>query len=122
MADNEKARGRIEISPTAIASLASQAVLRSYGVVGMSTPNLAHDIAATLTHDPNKGITVRFEGQRIYIDVYIIIEYGTRIATVAKSVISAVRFNVERAVGVPVEQVNVYVQGLRVTNEDLYRS
>ena len=36
----ETKRGRIEISPTAIATLASEAVLESYGVVGMASRNL----------------------------------------------------------------------------------
>ena len=33
----ETRMGKIEVSPTAIASLASQAVLECYGVVGMAT-------------------------------------------------------------------------------------
>ena len=36
--------GRIEVSPTAISSLASQAVLECYGVVGMATKDLASGI------------------------------------------------------------------------------
>jgi uncharacterized alkaline shock family protein YloU len=52
------------------------------------------------------------------IDIYVIIEHGTRISSVAASAIDAVRFNVERAIGVSVDQVNVYVQGLRVRDEE----
>lgn len=111
-------RGQIEVSATAIARVASAAALRSYGVVGMSAPNLASDIAATLSRDPARGVAVTVKDDRLIIDVYVIIEYGTRISTVAQSLIDAVRYDVEKTVGIPVEQVNVHVQGLRVSHTD----
>jgi uncharacterized alkaline shock family protein YloU len=40
--------GRIEVSPTAIASLASQVVLECYGVVGMATKDLASGLVEIL--------------------------------------------------------------------------
>ncbi len=109
--------GQTDISPLAIARLASHAVLQSYGIVGMVAPNLASDIAWTLTRDPNRGIEVRIDGEKVVIDLYIIIEYGTRITTVANSVISAVRFYVEKATGMTVTQIHVHVQGVRVSND-----
>ena len=115
MTTNETAQGKIEISPNAIATLASHAVLQTYGVVGMASPNLASGIAASLTRDPNRGIQVRQEGSQIRIDVYVVIEYGTRIAIVARNMQSAVKYTVERALGVPVTAVNVHVQDLRVS-------
>jgi uncharacterized alkaline shock family protein YloU len=115
MTTNETPHGTIEISPTAIATLAGHAVLQTYGVVGMASPNLASDIAASLTRDPNRGIEVRQDGTQIVIDVYVIIEHGTRIASVANSLINAVRYTVEQSIGVPVGQVNLHVQGLRVS-------
>lgn len=117
MTTNETPRGTIEISPTAIATLASHAVLQTYGVVGMAGSNFASDLAASLTRDPNKGIQVRQDGGHIVIDVYVIIEYGTRIASVANSLINVVRYTVEQSIGVPVGQVNVHVQGLRVSRD-----
>src|SRR5260221_13331387 len=99
--------GQTDISPLAIARLASHAVLQSYGIVGMAAPNLASDIAWTLTRDPHRGIEVHINGNEVTIDLYIIIEYGTRIATVATSVINAVRFHVEKATNMTVPQINV---------------
>lgn len=108
-------QGQVNISPLAIARLASHAVLQSYGVVGMASPNLASDIAWTLTRDPNRGIAVHMEEDRITIDLYVIIEHGTNIATVANSMINAVRFQVEKSTGMTVSQVTAHVQGLRVS-------
>ena len=50
--------------------------------------------------------------------MYVIIEYGTRVSSVASSVANTVRFHVERALGGPIGDVNVHVQGLRVSNPD----
>ncbi len=112
---NHTVQGNIDISPLAIARLASHAVLQSYGVVGMAAPNLASGIAWTLTRDPHRGIEVRIENEHVFIDLYIIIEYGTRVANVASSLINAVRFHVEKATGMSVAQINVHVQGVRVS-------
>lgn len=117
MTTNETPRGTIEISPHAIATLASHAALHTYGVVGMASPSRASDIAASFHRDPHRGIEVRHEGEHILIDVYVIIEYGTRIASVANSLINSVRYTVEQSTGVPVRQINVHVQGLRVSRE-----
>ncbi len=118
MTDEQVIPGDIHIAPTAIASIACRAALQSYGIVGMATPNLASEVAAALSRDPNRGVEVSLHGDAITIDLYVIIEYGTRIATVANSLINAVRYQVEKSVGAPVAQVNVHVQGLRVTHPD----
>ena len=111
-------RGRIEVSPTAIASIANEAVLTCYGVVGTAAKDVVTGIANVLSRDSKRGIAVRIQNGQIIIDVYVIIEYGTRIAAVARSVINVVKFSVERALGVPVAEVNVHVEGLRVSDID----
>lgn len=108
--------GRIEVLPTAIASLASQAVLECYGVVGMATKDLASGIVEILQPSSHRrGVDVHIEDSRITIDLYVVIEYGTRIATVARNIQSVVKYTVEKALGVPVVAVNVHVQDLRVS-------
>ncbi|MCC6906152.1 MAG: Asp23/Gls24 family envelope stress response protein [Anaerolineae bacterium] len=111
--------GHIFISPHAIATIASQALLRSYGVVGMASRNAINELAATLTRDPHHGVEVAFRKGQLVIDVYVIIQHGTRVSSVAGSIINAVRYNIEKAVGIPVTQVNVHVQGLRLLEEEL---
>jgi uncharacterized alkaline shock family protein YloU len=109
--------GSIHVSPTAIATVASQALMTSYGVVGMASKTTIGDFAASLTRDPHHGIDVRYRNGQLTIDVYVIVQHGTRISQVANSVINRVRFQVERTVGIPVHQVNVFVQGLRMAND-----
>jgi uncharacterized alkaline shock family protein YloU len=61
---------------------------------------------------------VHFDGRHIAIDLYVVIEYGTRISSVAASVSNIVRYNVEKTLGMPVNEINVHVRGLRVSNTD----
>jgi len=110
--------GNIFITHRAIASIAHQAALESYGVVGLAAKNLAEDIAQILVKDPVLGVDVNFDANGITIDLYIIIEYGTRIKTVATILAETVKYKLETIIGIPVAQVNVHVRGLRISNTD----
>lgn len=118
MSTAETKLGQIVVSPTAIASIASRAVANTYGVVGVAPKNLVKEIAHIFQRDARHGIEVRIQDEQIIIDVRVILEYGTRIASVTNSIKNVVKFNVERALGVPVAQVNVHVEGLRISNPD----
>lgn len=111
-------RGRIEVSPQAVATIANRAVLSSYGVVGMADKNLANGLAHVLRPDSKRGVEVRIDEDQITIDLYVVIQYGVRVATVARNIMSSVQFSVEKAIGVPLTAVNVHVQGLHVAAED----
>lgn len=110
--------GSIHISPRAVATIAFHAALTSYGVVGLTSKNLVGDLAQVLVKDPIRGVEVHYDGQNINVDLFVIIEYGTRIKSVAGSVANSVRFHLERALGMPVNQINVHVRGLRISNPD----
>ena len=111
--------GKVEVSPRAIASIASEAVLRCYGVVGMAGVTLRDGIAELLQVGASyRGVEVRLLDDRVAIDLYVVVEYGTRISEVAQNVMQNVKFSVERALGMPVAEVNVHVQGLRISNSD----
>jgi uncharacterized alkaline shock family protein YloU len=118
MGQEKTTLGSIHISPTAIATIAYHSTLQSYGVVGLAPKNLAEGIASTITREPNRGVNVHFESENLDIDIYVIVEFGTRIASVAQSVANAVRYAVEKNVGLKVRNINVHVQGLRVSNTD----
>lgn len=118
MSETNNPLGNIYISQRAIATIAYQAALDTYGLVGLTAKNLAIGIAQALVKDPTLGIDVHYDGQKIKIDLYVIMEYGTRIKSVAASVSDAVRYQIEKATGIPVREVNIHVRGLRVSNPD----
>ena len=105
--------GRIEVFPAAVAAVAGHAAASCYGVMGMAARNLRAGVAERLRRDhAHRGVEVRELGDELGIDVYVIVQYGTRITEVAHNLQQAVKFEVERAVGVPVAEVNVFVQGV----------
>ena len=110
--------GNVYVSHRAISTIAHQSAIESYGVVGLAAKNFAEGIAQVIVKDPTMGVDVRYDGNSIEIDLYIIVEYGTRIKSVAASVMNTVRYHVERAIGIPVASVNVHVQGLRISDVD----
>lgn len=110
--------GSIHISPRAIATIAYHAARESYGMVGLAPKNLVDGLANVLVKDPTHGVEVQYDGQKITIDVYVIIEYGTRIKSVTSSIANTVRYQVEKVIGMPIDKVNVHVQGLRISDLD----
>ena len=118
MGEETTSLGGIHISPNAVATIAYHATLQTYGVVGLTPRNLADGIVKTITRDPSRGVSVNYNGEVLDIEIHIIVEYGTRINTVAESVANTVRFKVEKALGLKVNTINVHVAGLRVSNTD----
>ncbi len=111
--------GKIEITPHAIASVASHAVLNCYGVVGMAANNVTDGIAEILqVENCHRGVQVRVVDSRIEIDLYVVLEYGMRISEVARNIMQTVKFDMEKTLGMGVAAVNVHVQGLHISNSD----
>jgi uncharacterized alkaline shock family protein YloU len=118
MSDEKMPIGSIHISARAIATIAYQAARQSYGVVGLAPKNLVNELTQVVVKDPTLGVEVHYNGDSINIDMYVIVEYGTRIKSVADSVSNTVRYQVEKAVGMPVDQISIHVQGLRISDLD----
>ncbi len=109
--------GKIEVSPRAIASIAADAVLRSYGVVGMASARLQDGLAEVLRREhQERGVVVHLTDGQITIDLFVVVEYGTRVSEVGRNIAQSVKFAVEKAIGMPVARVNVNVQGLRISD------
>jgi uncharacterized alkaline shock family protein YloU len=101
-----------------VAGLATTAVLECYGVVGMARRNPMSGLDDILRREQyRRGVQVKVEDQHIIIDLYVVLEYGVRISEVAHNIMENVKFRVEKALGLPIEAVNVHVQGLRVSGQ-----
>lgn len=108
--------GNINISPNAIAMVAGIAALQCFGVVGMASRTIQDGISELLTgkDNLNKGIEVLIDGDRVIVDLYIIVEFGVRIKEVAYNVIENVKYAIENQLGLTTLKVNVIVQGVRI--------
>jgi len=108
--------GRIKVSPAAIAALVTEAVKECYGVVGMSSRSRLDDLAGSLHRSARRGVDISEGDNGVIVDVYVIVEYGTRISEVAAGVMRRIHFSLTQSAGIPVQAVNVHVQGLRVSD------
>lgn len=109
--------GKIFVTKEVIATLAGSAALDCYGLVGMASRKQLKDGIAELLGRENlsRGVEVRREQDRIEIDLYIVVSYGTKISVVANNVQTKVRYILNDVVGLDVDDVNIFVQGVRVT-------
>ena len=118
--DSVAAVGTIDVSPKAVAAIAAEAVSECYGVVGMAPRTFTERVLTVLRRPPAAtGIRVYLDADVIVVDLHVIIEYGTRIITVADNVISAVRFRLERSLGTSAIVINVFVEQVRVHGRSL---
>ncbi|MBA2870764.1 putative alkaline shock family protein YloU [Anoxybacillus calidus] len=110
--------GRIEISNDVIATIAGGAAVDCYGIVGMASKNQIKDGISEILRRENfaKGVIVRQENDEVHIDMYIIVSYGTKISEVAHNVQTKVKYTLDQTLGLAVQSINIYVQGVRVTN------
>lgn len=113
-------QGKIHVSPAAVARVAREAALQSYGVVGMVDKNKAHALARRLglERDAEQGVRVRVIPEGLVLDLYVVVQYGTRISVVAQGVMGQVKYAVEHTLGIPVAQINVHVQDVRINHEE----
>ncbi|SCW39860.1 Uncharacterized conserved protein YloU, alkaline shock protein (Asp23) family [Paenibacillus tianmuensis] len=110
--------GKIYVTDEVIAALAGSAALDCYGLVGMASRNQLKDNIAELLRVDNlrRGVEVhRNEQDVLTIDLYIIVSYGTKISVVAHNVQSKVKYMLGEVAGLQVANVNIFVQGVRIT-------
>ena len=111
--------GRVTITNDVIATVAGGAAIECYGIVGMASKNQIKDGIAEILRKENfaKGVVVTQEDEKITIDMYIIVSYGTKISEIAHNVQSQVKYNLDKTLGLPIQAVNIYIQGVRVQQD-----
>ncbi len=112
--NTNNAYGNISISDLAIAKVSSLAAKEAYGIVEIGKGCRIgkwwipyHNIK------DGRGVKVTTSGNRIYVDVYVVMKYGISIGAVAESVKEEVKYKVEVFTGMLVDVVNVHVIGVK---------
>lgn len=109
------AYGRITIKEDAIAQLAGNTASECYGIVDLVPKRFAESIVDLFKRQRlSRGVKVVTLGDRIFIDLYVIIKYGVSIDAVAQSLKKSVKYDIERFTGMVVDTINVNVVGIRV--------
>ncbi|MBQ4347936.1 MAG: Asp23/Gls24 family envelope stress response protein [Firmicutes bacterium] len=107
--------GVIIIENEVIARIAGQAAMECYGIVGMAAKNVKDGIFQLLKKESlTKGIKLSINENKINLEFHIIVEYGTNISAIAENAISAVKYKIEEYLGLRADQINIFVEGIRV--------
>lgn len=111
--------GNIVVSNEAIAQIIGAAVTDNYGVVGMVSKNFWRDNIIEILGIDNytKGIVLNRENEKISVDIYIVVSYGTKISMICQNIQETVKYNVERLLGFQLDYVNVHVQDVLIDAE-----
>lgn len=107
--------GFVEYSDEVLSALAGSATMECYGVVGMASKRASDGFWELLKRENlSKGVKIISDSDGISVDIYIIVEYGTKISVIANNIIQRVKYTLEAITGIVVSKVTVYVQGIRV--------
>ena len=108
--------GHVSISDDVIASVAGGTAVSCYGIIGMASKNQVKDGITEILGKENysKGIKVKKDEGKLIIDLYIIVMYGTKISEIVNNVQSSVKYQIEKTLGVKVDEVNIFIQGIKV--------
>ena len=109
--------GNISIDSDVIANYAGSVAIECIGVVGMASVNVKDGLVKLLKlNDLSRGVTVHVDNAGLTIDFHLIVAYGVNILAVSDNLISNVKYKVEEFTGFPVEKINIFVEGVRVSD------
>lgn len=108
--------GTITVSSDVIAKYAGTVAVECFGIVGMAAVNMKDGIYRLLKKENlTHGIQVTIsEDNRIKIDFHVIVAFGVSISAVTEKLISNVKYKVEEFTRMPVDKINIYIEGVRV--------
>lgn len=108
--------GIITIDPEVIAKYAGTVAVECFGIVGMAAVNVKDGLVHLLKKESlTRGIKVNIsDDNHISLGFHIIVAYGVSIQAVTENLISNVKYKVEEFSGMPVDKVNIYIEGVRV--------
>ncbi len=107
--------GNLHVANDVLADMVGNAAMECYGVVGMTAPSAADGIAKILPASRlRRGVVVTTTEAGIHVDLYVVIEYGTNINTVSQNLIDRVSFVLTQYAQVPLDGVEVHVQGIKI--------
>ena len=106
--------GEIRISSEVFTAVTGSAATNCYGVKGMAVRSKTDGLVHLLRRESMaKGVKVRFnDDDTVSIELHIIVDNGVNLTAVSRSIMSEVRYIVEKVTGVKVKSVDVCVDSM----------
>ena len=114
MIRHENENGSVNVSTSVYTDIAGTAASNCFGVKGMAARSVSDGVYHLLRKESMaKGVRVEFhEDESISIDLHIMVDSGVNLGAVGTSIISEVRYVVEKSTGTKVKAVNVYIDSM----------
>ena len=107
--------GQVSYSEEVVAKIVGLSTMECYGVVGMVSKSATEGLWELMRiENLSKGVKITSKNNELSINLYVMIEYGTKISVIANNIIQKVRYNVENYTGLKVSTITVNVQAVRV--------
>ncbi len=106
--------GSVNVSTGVYTDIAGTAASNCFGVKGMAARSVTDGVYHLLRKESMaKGVRVEFhEDDSITIELHIIVNNGVNLSAVGASIISEVRYVVNKCTGTQVRAVNVYIDSM----------
>ena len=106
--------GEIRINADVFTAITGAAATNCYGVKGMAVRSKTDGLVHLLRRESMaKGVKVSYnEDGSVSIELHIIVDNGVNLMAVSRSIMSEVRYNVNRITGVEVKNVNVCIDSM----------
>jgi len=107
-------KGHVVINNDVFTTITGGAATNCYGVKGMAVRSKTDGLVHLLRRESmSKGVKVTYnEDGSVSIELHIIVDNGVNLMAVSRSIMSEVRYNVNRITGVEVKQVNVCIDSM----------
>lgn len=116
---DENPNGTVSFATEVVATIAGLAATEVEGVASMSSQNagIADMFSRKNTRNFTKGVRIDLDGNKVTVDITIVVEYGSPVPDVARSIQENVKKAIETMSGLDVHAVDVHVSGVSFERE-----
>ena len=116
---DENPNGTVSFATEVVATIAGLAATEVEGVASMSSQSsgLADMFSRKNSRNFTKGVRIDLDGNKVTVDITIVVEYGSPVPDVARSIQENVKKAIETMSGLDVHAVDVHVSGVSFERE-----
>jgi len=116
---DENPDGTVSFATEVVATIAGLAATEVEGVASMSSQSngLADMFSRKNSRNFTKGVRIDLDGNKVTVDITIVVEYGSPVPDVARSIQENVKKAIETMSGLDVHAVDVHVSGVSFERE-----
>ena len=107
--------GNVIYANEVISKIVGLATMECYGVVGMVSKSATEGLWELMRiENLAKGVKIEHKDEKLIIELFVMVEYGTKISVISNNIIQKVKYNVENYTGLKVAAITVNVQAVRI--------